>query len=50
VIDINDLQSIRRKTVVAGMISEYHHAASPQLRRQIQYPSGTGRKTLGVNK
>ncbi|MEU7739838.1 integrase core domain-containing protein [Nonomuraea sp. NPDC049158] len=25
--DLNDLRSIRRKPVVAGMISEYHHAA-----------------------
>ncbi|MGV9385069.1 integrase core domain-containing protein [Nonomuraea sp. NPDC003707] len=27
VIDLNNLRSIRRKPVVAGMISEYHHAA-----------------------
>ncbi|GAA3704278.1 hypothetical protein GCM10022224_082320 [Nonomuraea antimicrobica] len=27
VTDLNDLRSIRRKPVVAGMISEYHHAA-----------------------
>jgi transposase InsO family protein len=27
VTDLNDLRSIRRKPVVASMISEYHHAA-----------------------
>jgi transposase InsO family protein len=27
VTELNDLRSIRRKPVVAGMISEYHHAA-----------------------
>ena len=27
VTDLNDLRSIRRKLVLAGMISDYHHAA-----------------------
>jgi hypothetical protein len=27
VTDLNDLRSIRRKSVVTGTINEYHHAA-----------------------
>jgi putative transposase len=43
---ITDLCSVRRKRVVAEVISEYHHAASPQLR---VHSSIFERHRLGLN-